>query len=60
MNAINLKDLCCCGNCEYYRDYECPLYVEVGVGTYASPKPLEVCDDWTYDGRTHKERMQNI
>jgi hypothetical protein len=57
---MNNKNLCCCGNCDYFQNNACPLYEKVDEETYDYPEPREVCDNWTYDGQTYKERMQNI
>jgi hypothetical protein len=53
MNTIDLR---CCGNCEYFQGYECPLYEEVDEETHAYPDPGEVCDNWVYDGKDYQER----
>jgi hypothetical protein len=49
-----IKNLRCCGNCKYYQEIECPMAV---FPVLLFPKPDEVCDNWTFDGRTHADRL---
>jgi hypothetical protein len=62
--AINeyIKNLRCCGNCGHYLTHDCPMREEIdcypdSTPIYSDPDSCEVCDNWTYDGRTSKERM---
>jgi hypothetical protein len=47
----------CCGNCKHFTLGSCPLRKEVKKEFCAFPEPDETCDNWKYDGRSHKERM---
>jgi hypothetical protein len=54
-----VKNLRCCGNCGYYLTPDCPMHEEIpdSASVYSDPNSCEVCDNWTFDRRTAKDRM---
>jgi hypothetical protein len=54
-----IKNLYCCGNCKHYLTPDCPMREEIPdlSSFYNNPDSYEICDNWTFDSKTYKERM---